>query len=96
MGRMEFLWGKDALKFKPERWFKDNKFQSESPYKFTAFQAGPRTCLGKDSAYLQIKITAAILIRFFQFKLVPDHKVFFRLRMVLQMIDGVKVFVSAR
>ncbi|KAJ7539386.1 hypothetical protein O6H91_11G090200 [Diphasiastrum complanatum] len=94
MGRMEFLWGKDALMFKPERWFKDNKFQSESPYKFTAFQAGPRTCLGKDSAYLQIKTTAAVLIRFFQFRLLPNHRVYYRLGMVLQMINGIKVFVS--
>ncbi|KAJ7541905.1 hypothetical protein O6H91_10G081500 [Diphasiastrum complanatum] len=94
MGRMEFLWGNDALKFKPERWFKDNEFQSESPYKFSVFQAGPRMCLGKDSAYLQLKITAAVLIRFFQFKLVPNHTVHYRLGMVLQMINGIKVFVS--
>ncbi|KAJ7552926.1 hypothetical protein O6H91_06G077100 [Diphasiastrum complanatum] len=96
MGRMEFLWGNDALKFKPERWFKDNEFQSESPYKFSVFQAGPRACLGKDSAYLQLKITAAVLIRFFQFKLVPNHIVHYRLGLVLQMINGIKVFVSTR
>lgn len=39
MGRMKFIWGDDALEFKPERWLnEDGIFQPESPFKFTAFQ----------------------------------------------------------
>jgi cytochrome P450 len=38
MGRMKFLWGEDALEFRPERWLKLGHFQPESPFKFTAFQ----------------------------------------------------------
>ena len=39
MGRMEYLWGKDAEVFRPERWLDQNgEFQQESPFKFTAFQ----------------------------------------------------------
>ncbi|GKC76754.1 cytochrome P450 [Tanacetum coccineum] len=39
MGRMEFIWGEDALDYKPERWLDNNGcFHSESPFKFTAFQ----------------------------------------------------------
>uniref|UniRef100_A0A0E0M9Z8 Cytochrome P450 n=1 Tax=Oryza punctata TaxID=4537 RepID=A0A0E0M9Z8_ORYPU len=73
MGRMEFLWGKDAEAFRPERWLDENGiFQPESPFKFTAFQAGPRICIGKDFAYRQMKIFAAVLIRFFVFKLRND------------------------
>ncbi|WOL05720.1 Cytochrome P450 [Canna indica] len=76
MGRMEYLWGKDAESFCPERWLDDNGiFQPENPYKFPAFQAGPRICLGKEFAYRQMKIFAAVLVRFFKFKLSDEKKV---------------------
>ncbi len=44
MGRLPMLWGDDARDFKPERFLGASK---PSPYKFTAFQAGPRVCLGE-------------------------------------------------
>ncbi|KAG0512538.1 hypothetical protein BDA96_10G022700 [Sorghum bicolor] len=87
MGRMTYLWGKDAEEFKPERWLVNGVFQQESPYKFAAFnlnQAGPRICLGKEFAYRQMKIMAATLLHFFRFKLEdeskePTYKVMFTL-----------------
>ncbi|GKV12953.1 hypothetical protein SLEP1_g24035 [Rubroshorea leprosula] len=51
MGRMPYIWGEDAEDFRPERWLKNGIFQPESPFKFIAFHAGPRICLGKDFAY---------------------------------------------
>nr|CAB3475099.1 unnamed protein product [Digitaria exilis] len=70
MGRMEYLWGEDAETFRPERWLDEHgQFQQESPFKFTAFQAGPRICLGKEFAYRQMKVLAAVLLRFFVFRL---------------------------
>ncbi|KAK6260789.1 hypothetical protein SCA6_015263 [Theobroma cacao] len=53
MGRMPSIWGEDAEVFRPERWLKDGVFQPESPFKFVAFHAGPRVCLGKEFAYWQ-------------------------------------------
>eukprot|EP01018_Ginkgo_biloba_P037642 Gb_34117 [translate_table: standard] len=85
MGRMERLWGNDALEFKPERWLNDGVFRPQSPFKFTAFQAGPRICMGKDSAYLQMKMAAAILLRFFEFEVVSQHQVNYMFSLTLQM-----------
>ncbi|KAL0443161.1 UNVERIFIED_CONTAM: Alkane hydroxylase MAH1 [Sesamum latifolium] len=48
-GRMESVWGKDCLEFKPERWISQGGGMKHEPsYKFPAFNAGPRTCLGKN------------------------------------------------
>ncbi|XP_076960986.1 cytochrome P450 94A1-like [Bidens hawaiensis] len=75
MGRMEKLWGKDWMEFRPERWFeKDEKtknvrFKARDPYTYTVFQAGPRICLGKDMSFLQMKRVVAGVLR--QFKVVP-------------------------
>ncbi|XP_019099814.1 PREDICTED: cytochrome P450 704C1-like [Camelina sativa] len=72
MGRMTYIWGQDAEEFKPERWLKDGVFQPESPFKFISFHAGPRTCLGKDFAYRQMKIVSIALFHFFRFKMADE------------------------
>uniref|UniRef100_A0A0D9WLC5 Cytochrome P450 n=1 Tax=Leersia perrieri TaxID=77586 RepID=A0A0D9WLC5_9ORYZ len=74
MGRMTYLWGEDALEFRPERWIVNGIFQQESPFKFVSFNAGPRICLGKEFAYRQMKIMAAALIHFFRFRLEDESK----------------------
>jgi cytochrome P450 len=38
MGRMRFLWGDDAVEFKPERWLEGGLFQPQPLFKFSAFQ----------------------------------------------------------
>ena len=37
-------------------------------------QAGPQICIGKDFAYMQIKIVSIALLCFFRFKLADDTK----------------------
>ncbi|KAL9385564.1 hypothetical protein Peur_022574 [Populus x canadensis] len=97
MGRMKFIWGDDAEEFKPERWLKDGVFQQESPFKFTAFQAGPRICLGKEFAYRQMKIFAAVLVANFTFKLADEKKpVNYRTMINLHVDGGLHVFALHR
>ncbi|KAF7138238.1 hypothetical protein RHSIM_Rhsim07G0024200 [Rhododendron simsii] len=89
MGRMKFIWGDDAEEFRPERWLDQNGiFQPESPFKFTAFQAGPRICLGKEFAYRQMKIFSTVLLGFFVFKLCDDKKAVNYRTMINLHIDG--------
>ncbi|KAL6127814.1 hypothetical protein ACLB2K_071175 [Fragaria x ananassa] len=95
MGRMKFLWGDDAEEFRPERWLDENGiFQDESPFKFTAFSAGPRICLGKDHSYMQMKILSAVLLGSFIFKLADEKKVVTYKTSVSFPIDG-GLFVKA-
>ncbi|KAL9147003.1 hypothetical protein ABFS82_13G147300 [Erythranthe guttata] len=52
-GRMESVWGNDCSEFKPERWISDSGLIKHEPsYKFPAFNAGPRTCVGKEMAFV--------------------------------------------
>ncbi|KAK4371938.1 hypothetical protein RND71_007322 [Anisodus tanguticus] len=96
MGRMKFIWGDDAEEYKPERWLDgDGFFRPENPFKFTAFQAGPRICLGKEFAYRQMKIFSAVLLRYFVFKLSDEKKIVNYRTMINLHIDGglhVRVF----
>lgn len=75
MGRSEQIWGKDWAEFKPERWLNKDEvtgnwmFVSKDAYTYPVFQAGPRICLGKEMAFLQMKrVVAGVMQRF---KVVP-------------------------
>ncbi|KAK0595998.1 hypothetical protein LWI29_011857 [Acer saccharum] len=97
MGRMTYIWGDDAEEFRPERWLLDGVFQPESPFKFTAFQAGPRICLGKEFAYRQMKMLGAVLVNFFKFRLVDESKeATYRTMFTLHMDQGLHLYAYPR
>ncbi|KAJ0053884.1 hypothetical protein Pint_03168 [Pistacia integerrima] len=65
---------KKGMRFKPERWLKREEedtwsFVGRDSYTYPVFQAGPRICLGKEMAFLQMKrVVSGVLKRF---KVVP-------------------------
>ncbi|KAJ3206218.1 hypothetical protein HDU67_008305, partial [Dinochytrium kinnereticum] len=63
MGRMEALWGPDANDFNPNRWLDPvtDTLRRESQFKWTAFNAGPRTCLGQQMATVEGVMTLVAL-----------------------------------
>ncbi|KAI7751129.1 hypothetical protein M8C21_017626 [Ambrosia artemisiifolia] len=74
MGRMERIWGQDAMEFKPERWIHDGEFKQESAYKYPVYQGGVRVCLGKEMSLVEMKSVALCLIRRFDVRVVnPDR-----------------------
>jgi cytochrome P450 len=97
MGRMESLWGEDCLEFKPERWISEQGRIVQVPsYKFIAFNAGPRTCLGKDMSFTQMKIVASTIIWNYHLQLVEVHPILPSLSVVLHMKHGLKVKIAKR
>ncbi|KAK7260288.1 hypothetical protein RIF29_26217 [Crotalaria pallida] len=97
MGRMSSIWGEDAEEFRPERWLNNGIFQPESPFKFIAFHAGPRICLGKDFAYRQMKIMAMTLLQFFKFKLANETQcVTYKVMFTLHIDKGLPLRVVQR
>ncbi|KAI5672876.1 hypothetical protein M9H77_13240 [Catharanthus roseus] len=97
MGRMEAIWGKDCLEMKPERWISERgTIRHEPSYKFLAFNAGPRTCLGKDVAFTQLKAVASAIIHNYQVQVVEGHIVEPNVSIILYSKKGLKVRVSKR
>ncbi|XP_047072291.1 cytochrome P450 86B1-like [Lolium rigidum] len=96
MGRMESIWGEDCREYRPERWLRDGRFLGESAYKFTAFNGGPRLCLGKDFAYYQMKFVAASLLRRYRVNIVEGHPVTPKMALTLFMKHGLKVTLDKR
>eukprot|EP01018_Ginkgo_biloba_P035877 Gb_20510 [translate_table: standard] len=96
MGRMESIWGSDCLEFKPERWLKNGEFVWENSYKFSAFQAGPRICLGKDMAMIQMKSIVASIIERFRIRANAEYSPEYVLSLTMRMKGGLAVTVSPR
>uniref|UniRef100_A0A0D3EYQ8 Cytochrome P450 n=1 Tax=Oryza barthii TaxID=65489 RepID=A0A0D3EYQ8_9ORYZ len=66
MGRMPQLWGDGCREFRPERWLNDGgEFVAVDAARYPVFHAGPRACLGREMAYVQMKAVAAAVIRRF-------------------------------
>merc|ERR1719215_1184088 len=73
MARCEKVWGKDAKEYRPERFNEDvdsnlkDLTNSRNQYKYVAFNAGPRLCLGKVMAGLEVKTFISTLLKRYKF-----------------------------
>ncbi|CAL4928963.1 unnamed protein product [Urochloa decumbens] len=100
MGRMEEVWGGDCREFRPERWISPEedggRVRYVPSYRFMSFNSGPRTCLGKDMAFVQLKAAAAAVVWNFEVQAVPGHVVEPKLSIILHMKNGFMVTVKRR
>ncbi|MCL7026419.1 hypothetical protein MKW94_000352 [Papaver nudicaule] len=98
VGRMPWIWGEDCLEFKPERWIDDDGklIRHDNMSKFVAFNLGPKTCLGKDTAFTQIKTVVAAVLFNFQVEVLEGQHTFFKPAITLHMGKGLKVKLQKR
>nr|A0A2H5AIZ9.1 RecName: Full=Noroxomaritidine synthase 2; AltName: Full=CYP96T2; AltName: Full=Cytochrome P450 96T2 [Narcissus pseudonarcissus]AUG71943.1 noroxomaritidine synthase 2 [Narcissus pseudonarcissus] len=97
MARMKGIWGDDCLEFKPERWITGNgTLKHEPAYKFFAFSAGPRICLGKELSFTQMKMVVATIIYNFHLQMVKGHVVEQSNSILMDMKHGLMVQVRKR
>ncbi|KAK4482276.1 hypothetical protein RD792_009428 [Penstemon davidsonii] len=100
MGRVKKVWGADWAEFRPTRWLQREvegekwSFVSRDPFTYPVFQAGPRICLGKDMAFLQMKRMVACVLR--QFRVVPVAEPVFISDMGTKMKGGFPVRIEER
>merc|ERR1712146_769469 len=98
MGVSPKVWGPDAAEFKPERWMLlDGTCKKEDTFKYPAFNAGRRLCLGMDMANLEMKVVLGTLLRRFDFKLaVPTKQIKPAMALTLQMEGELPMLVTSR
>ncbi|XP_012568920.2 alkane hydroxylase MAH1-like [Cicer arietinum] len=97
MGRVEEIWGEDCLEFKPERWISNKGGIIHVPsYKFIAFNAGPRSCLGKDISFTEMKMVVVAILLNYHIQLVEEHPIVPSLSVILHMKHGLKIMVKKR
>ncbi|PKA66113.1 Cytochrome P450 86B1 [Apostasia shenzhenica] len=98
MGRMEAIWGKDCLEFKPERWMtkEGGAFTAESPFKYPVFNGGLRLCVGKKFAYMQMKMVAAAVVLRYRVVVSEGQEVVPKMTTTLYMKNGLRVTVEPR
>uniref|UniRef100_A0ACD5WL64 Uncharacterized protein n=1 Tax=Avena sativa TaxID=4498 RepID=A0ACD5WL64_AVESA len=103
MARMPQLWGARCREFLPERWLDDahSEFMAADAAKYPVFHAGPRACLGKEMAYVQMKAVAAAVIRRFQVEPVRapasmDAPPQYEMTVTLRMKGGLRVRIRRR
>ncbi|GJN27648.1 hypothetical protein PR202_gb15689 [Eleusine coracana subsp. coracana] len=98
MGRMESVWGKDCAEYRPERWVTADggALRRVPAHRFLPFNAGPRSCLGKDISVAQMKCVVAAVVWNFDFELLEGQTVEPKLSVVLQMKNGLLVKAKKR
>ncbi|XP_027902348.1 cytochrome P450 734A1-like [Vigna unguiculata] len=67
-------WGSDANEFNPGRFSNGVSRAARHPFAFIPFGLGARTCVGQNLALLQTKLTLAIMLSRFTFKLAPSYR----------------------
>ncbi|KAK1945926.1 Cytochrome P450 86A2 [Phytophthora citrophthora] len=97
LGRMPHVWGPDAAQFKPERWIdsQTGKLISVSAFKFVAFNAGPRLCLGKNLAMLEMKLIIASLLSKYHVQLENPKNVTYGISVTLPVKGQLNAKISA-
>jgi cytochrome P450 len=101
LGRRESVWGNDALKFKPTRWIEQSRElfdESKLQYIFPVFNAGYRTCLGKNMAFFEAKLLLVMIAKKFKFQVVHHQREisYHPNNVTLWMKDPFMVFVRKR
>lgn len=81
--------------FDPNRFSAENK-KTHTPFSFLPFGGGPRLCIGKNFAQMEMQFILAMLIRRYKFVLSPGQEIDFKPLLTLCPSNGIKVRVEKR
>ncbi|KAL5733074.1 hypothetical protein ACOSQ2_032766 [Xanthoceras sorbifolium] len=85
------IWGPDANEFKPERFSEGVSKACKFPQAYVPFGLGPRLCLGRNFAMVQLKIVLSSIVSRFSFSLSPKYRHSPAYRMIVEPGHGVHI-----
>ncbi|PHT52906.1 CytochromeA1 [Capsicum baccatum] len=88
------IWGRDANEFKPERFENGVSSACKLPQVYIPFGLGPRLCLGRNFAMVQLKVVISLIISKFRFSLSPKYRHSPAYRMIVEPGQGVQILVE--
>ncbi|KAK4351206.1 hypothetical protein RND71_030519 [Anisodus tanguticus] len=88
------IWGQDANEFKPERFENGVSGACKLPQVYIPFGLGPRICLGRNFAMVQLKVVISLIISKFRFSLSPKYRHSPAYRMIVEPGQGVHILVE--
>ncbi|KAL8469439.1 hypothetical protein ACS0TY_032329 [Phlomoides rotata] len=89
--------GKRVLRIQAgEMDYSERRVETRAVVQVPGVNAGPRTCLGKEMAFVQMKMVAATIMYHYNIQLVEGHPVLPRDSIILQARHGLKVRLSKR
>ncbi|KAL7620242.1 hypothetical protein AAE478_009235 [Parahypoxylon ruwenzoriense] len=96
INRLPMYWGPTADEFDPDRW--DNLPETFTANAFMTFLQGPRGCIGRKFAEVEMKVLLCCLLSMYEFKRdssTPNPEDWKMWRLVLRPKEGVTVKVTA-
>ncbi|KAK0204124.1 cytochrome P450 monooxygenase, partial [Desarmillaria ectypa] len=88
------VWGTDVKEYRPERWFECDSLAVSKA--FTPFSVGPRACVGRNLAMLELQIIIASILKRFHFVLESPDEVLEVKEGLLRKPSGCRVGVKRR
>jgi cytochrome P450 len=88
----EEVWGPDVDTFNPDRW--DKLPETVSNYNYLTFLAGPRSCIGRRFAEVEMKILLAALIQRLRFEEIVKGTKIEKQAMITTRPKGGKMFLK--
>ncbi|XP_039060728.1 cytochrome P450 714A1-like isoform X2 [Hibiscus syriacus] len=88
------IWGSDANEFKPDRFSGGVSKACKYPQAYIPFGVGPRLCLGRNLAMVQLKIVLTLIISKFTFSLSPKYRHCPSYRMIVEPGNGVHILIQ--
>ncbi|WRX11973.1 Cytochrome P450 - like 10 [Theobroma cacao] len=88
------IWGSDANEFKPERFNDGVSKACKFPQAYIPFGLGPRLCLGRNLAMVQLKIVLCHIISKFTFSLSPKYRHSPAYKMIVEPGNGVHILIK--